>query len=175
MIPEQAIQILIGRNQAFVNKQGKSTDYSRESDEIINTLLKMQREYLELRQNQFNQTLFASLCGIEAFPIALKEVPADFVKFILAKGFTEYQTRSYEWESFSSDPKDYYKQLIAAWRLHKESLNNLQHDIDLEYAAMDEVDTHDDWSAEEKEQIKQLHWEQIKAWEEDKNTLCFHG
>ena len=48
---EQAIKTLVGRNRDLVNKSGKKTEYTRETDEIIEALLQQRSDYMELKQS----------------------------------------------------------------------------------------------------------------------------
>lgn len=83
MNAEQAIERLRQRNQAFVNRIGKTTDYSRETDEIINALS------VQLFEKRMDWTLylnvvdFGRLLGIENLCNDLALIPRDVFSLVL--------------------------------------------------------------------------------------------
>lgn len=78
---EQAIQKLIARNKNFVAKNGIS-DYSRETDEIINAILKLYHNQKMLQSKiDFNNKLF-SLFEINDKDYNLPDIYLDFINQI---------------------------------------------------------------------------------------------
>lgn len=175
MTAEHAVNILIKRNQAFVNKQGKSTEYSRESDEIVNALLKAIRELKVLRDCMTKLSNLAQIGGLESLPVCLRELPDDFIDLCWSKRFEEYQDEKGTWHKFSTDPKQLYPQLLESYRLHQQSLWNIEQDIEGEWELIREDENHEEWTPEQREEIADLHYQMIKSLEEEKMRLFFHS
>lgn len=112
----EALEKLKARNQAFVNRQGKTTKYSRETDEIITALDRALWSLQDADKQLSKLFAFGEILGVN-LEIGLDRVPEEVLSLI-KKGCDSY--RQYKHDSPQGEPVCFNKSDIQEfiWQLY---------------------------------------------------------